>query len=216
MDAQTLLIGDIHGCSNEFSALLDLIGDYDPKHIVLLGDLVNKGPNPGGVFRTVRDLHCHCIRGNHDLDHLAWSQGTREPKEESILTREAMTSDDYAAYLEMVEHMPIYFENKDLIAVHGALQLQGDLPLFLQSSELLTGEIDFDLSWKDNLALNRPVVVGHKRYSKTLSEPYVNSGIFYGIDTGCVFGGALTALELPSGRIWQVPAERQYAESPKG
>lgn len=214
MDAQTLLIGDVHGCARELSTLLDLVSPAEGARIVFLGDLVNKGPDPAGVYRIVRDLNALTIRGNHDNDHLAWSEGIREPKPESVATRDAMTPDDYAAYVAMVEHMPLYFENEDLVAVHGAMH--GNMPLFLEPSDLVMGEIDFDLSWKDGIDIGRPVVVGHKRYHSNPSTPCIIEGRFYGIDTGCVFGGALTALELPSGRLWQAPAERKYADSPKG
>jgi hypothetical protein len=55
------------------------------------------------------------------------------------------------------------------------------------------------------------VVAGHKRYSPDPSVPCIVEGRFYGIDTGCVYGGCLTALRMPSGRITQVRASRAYS-----
>lgn len=207
---KTILIGDIHACSRELGALLDLVGPGAADRLILMGDLVNKGPDPGGVIRIVRSLDALCLRGNHENDHLRWRAKTARPKEESVRTREMMTATDYADYLAMAAAMPFYFEDETLIAVHGAL-VPG-IPLTVQSAALLTGDETPDPSWKDGIDLGRPLVVGHKRYRRDFAKPCIAKGKFYGIDTGCVYGGTLTALELPSEKIWQVKAARDYSE----
>lgn len=61
-------VGDIHGCLDEFNALLDTI-QYDyasGDRLVLLGDLVAKGPDSSGVVQRARELNAWCVRGNHD------------------------------------------------------------------------------------------------------------------------------------------------------
>lgn len=206
---KTILIGDIHACSREFSALLDLVAPGGSDRLILLGDLVNKGPDPTGVVRTVRSLEAICLRGNHENDHLFWQAGEVRPRRESVRTRKLMPDEDYAAYLAMAAIMPLAYETAELIAVHGAV-LPG-LPLAEQPAALLTGDKTPDPSWKDGIDLGRPLVVGHKRYRKDFSKPCIEKGKFYGIDTGCVYGGTLTALEWPSGKIWQVKAERDYS-----
>jgi len=205
----TILIGDIHACSRELSILLDRIGPVGGDRIVLMGDLVNKGPDPSGVIRIVQSLDCLCLRGNHENDHLKGRGGAAKLKQESVRTRELMSPEDDASYLAMTEAMPLYYENADLIAVHGALDPA--LPLERQPADLLTGDVTPDPSWKDGIDFGRPLVVGHKRYSRDQSKPYIVEGRFYGIDTGCVYGGALTGLALPSGTLWQVCAARDYA-----
>jgi serine/threonine protein phosphatase 1 len=207
---KTILIGDIHACYREFRALLDLVGPGRSDQLILMGDLVNKGPDPGGVVRTVRSLEVLCLRGNHENDHLRWQAGTARPKDESVRTRDMMTAGDYADYLAMAAAMPLYHEEDGFIAVHGALT--PGVPLTVQSAALLTGDETPDPSWKDDIDLGRPLVVGHKRYRRDFSKPCIVKDTFYGIDTGCVYGGTLTALELPSGKIWQVRAARDYSE----
>ncbi len=206
---KTILIGDIHACSREFSALLDLVAPGASDRLILLGDLVNKGPDPAGVVRIARSLEAICLRGNHENDHLFWRTDGVRPRRESVRTRKLMPEVDYEGYLSMAAGMPLFYESAELIAVHGAV-VPG-LPLLDQSPALLTGDETPDPSWKDGIDLGRPLVVGHKRYRKDFAKPCIENGKFYGIDTGCVYGGALTALEWPSGKIWQVKAERDYS-----
>ncbi len=205
---QTIIIGDIHGCSREFAALLDKVAPTSDDRLVLLGDLLNKGPNPPGVFKTFESLDCVCLLGNHDFDHLRCTPESFQ-KPESVITRNAMPADCYQRYLECVRKMPLYYESSDLIAVHGGFLKGVALPD--QPVEILTGDINLKRSWKDEINLDRPLIAGHKRYSSDQSKPYVVEGKFYGIDTGCVYGGCLTALLMPSGKIIQVRATRDYS-----
>ena len=209
-NANTILIGDIHSCSREFEALLELLAPSSNDRIVLLGDLLNKGPDPEDVLEIFESLNCISLMGNHDLNHLEASQGKATLRQESEQTRQQMSKSAYKRYLAAVEQMPLLLELPDLIAVHGALVT--GLSLDQQPPKILTGQTNLDPSWKDHLEdLDRPLVVGHKRYSAVQSEPCIIDGRFYGIDTGCVYGGSLTALIMPSGRIVQVKSERNYA-----
>ncbi len=204
MASNTIFVGDIHSCSREFARLLERISPAKGDRLILMGDLVNKGPDPAGVWRLVRDLNCECLRGNHENDHLKG----RAMKEESVLTRELMPKKDYADFLDFAARLPLYISAENFIAVHGGLKKS--LSLQLQPADILTGDTNLKPSWKDDLDLARPLVVGHKRYNKDWREPFIDEDRFYGIDTGCVYGGRLTALSLPAGRVWQVPAARDY------
>jgi len=206
---ETILIGDIHGCSREFAALLDHVAPRREDKLILLGDLVNKGPDPAGVLKIFASLDCVCLLGNHDFDHLKWKEG-RIPKGESIVTKELIPPGVYDKFLEEVARMPPLYESADLIAVHGGL-LKG-LSLSEQPMEVLTGDKTLPSKWKDEIVLDRPLIVGHKRYGSDQAVPYIIEGKFYGIDTGCVYGGCLTALRMPSGRLAQVRAERVYSD----
>lgn len=208
MNKETILIGDVHGCASELRALLELIAHREAR-VVFLGDLVNKGPDPTGVVRMIKSMECLCLKGNHDADHFKWHQGAHQPKPDTIKTRDSMSASDYSDYLDIVRGMSLYFENESLIAVHAALL--PNLALNEQPEEILTGERTLENTWKDHVNFDRPLVVGHKRYSKELDISCVVDGRFYGLDTGCVYGGSMTALSLQSGAMWQVKAERPYA-----
>ena len=206
---ETIFIGDIHGCSREFSALLDHVSPGRGDRLILLGDLVNKGPDPAGVLQIFATVDCVCLLGNHDLDHLKW-KGGGIPKAESIVTKELIPAPLYEKFLEEVVRMPPLFERSDFIAVHGGL-LNG-VALSEQPLEVMTGDRNLSNDWKDEIILDRPLVAGHKRYGSDQGVPYIVEGKFYGIDTGCVYGGCLTALRLPSGTLAQVRAERAYSD----
>ena len=206
---ETILIGDIHGCSREFSALLDHVSPGRGDRLILLGDLVNKGPDPAGVLQIFATVDCVCLLGNHDLDHLKW-KGGGIPKVESIVTKELIPAPLYEKFLEEVVRMPPLFERSDFIAVHGGL-LNG-VALSEQPLEVMTGDRNLSNDWKDEIILDRPLVTGHKRYGSDQAVPYIVEGKFYGIDTGCVYGGCLTALRLPSGTLAQVRAKRAYSD----
>jgi len=207
--AKTILIGDVHSCSVELERLLDLVGPGADDRIIFMGDLVNKGPDPGGVVRRVQQLGSICLRGNHENDHLRWRAGAGKPKLESEWTREMMLPEDYESYLGMAAKMPLYYDAKEFLAVHAAIK--AGVPMALQPPDVLTGDDSQPNSWKDGIDIGRPLVVGHKRYSKDPAAACVVPGKFYGIDTACVYGGSLTALEMPGGKIWQVKAARVYA-----
>jgi predicted phosphodiesterase len=206
---ETIFIGDIHGCSREFSALLDHVSPGRGDRLILLGDLVNKGPDPAGVLQIFATVDCVCLLGNHDLDHLKW-KGGGIPKVESIVTKDLIPAPLYEKFLEEVVRMPPLFERSDFIAVHGGL-LNG-VALSEQPLEVMTGDRNLSNDWKDEIILDRPLVTGHKRYGSDQAVPYIVEGKFYGIDTGCVYGGCLTALRLPSGTLAQVRAERAYSD----
>jgi len=56
MPTRTLIIGDIHGCLRQLDALLEAISLSTDDHLILLGDLIDRGPNSAGVLKRVRQL----------------------------------------------------------------------------------------------------------------------------------------------------------------
>jgi len=172
---QTIFIGDVHGCSREFSALLDHVSPGRDDRLILLGDLVNKGPDPAGVLEIFARLDCVCLLGNHDFDHLKWKAGGI-PKAESIVTKDLIPTALYEKFLEEVARMSALFESADFIAVHGAL-LNG-VALSEQPLEVMTGDRNLSSDWKDEIILDRPLVAGHKRYSSDQAVPFIVEGKF--------------------------------------
>lgn len=69
---RTCAIGDVHGCIEEFEELLRLVDLRPGDRLVLLGDLLDRGPDGPGVVRRARELGALCVLGNHDEKHLRW------------------------------------------------------------------------------------------------------------------------------------------------
>ncbi len=61
------IVGDVHGCAQELSDLIEAAKKYIPKfQLMLVGDLFTKGPDPVGVFELIQEHSALCIKGNHD------------------------------------------------------------------------------------------------------------------------------------------------------
>lgn len=73
MPDRSIIVGDIHGCLDEFDELLRTVSFHRERdQLVLLGDLVDRGPDPVGVVRRARELGALAVLGNHEEKHLRW------------------------------------------------------------------------------------------------------------------------------------------------
>src|ERR1035437_2331668 len=121
MSKRHIFVGDIHGCLVEFQELIKKL-DYNPQEdrLILLGDLIDRGPDSVGVIRLAREMHLESVMGNHDHKFVKWfrSQGTRVDVYDR---REHYTkfSDEDISY---IINMPTYIELEDVIAVHAGLK----------------------------------------------------------------------------------------------
>jgi len=231
------IIGDVHGCVDELGALLAALGYLpdescayshpDGRKVVFLGDLVDRGPGAPDVLRIaiamVAGGAALAVPGNHDLklvkklrgrdvqvSHgLAETLDQLEPETPEFRTRVADFLDD------LVSHFVL--DDGHLVVAHAGLkaEMQGRASGKVRSFALYgetTGETDeFGLpvryNWAAEYRGSAHVVYGHT----PIPEPeWLNRTI--NIDTGCVFGGKLSALRWPEREIVSVPAARTYAE----
>lgn len=217
MNGRIIAIGDIHGCHQEFEELLGLLALEKGDRLVLLGDLVNRGPDSCRVIDLAKQHQAISILGNHEARLLNYRR-TKAPyanKEADATTFAKLRPEDWA-YLES---MPLthYVPELDTVFVHGGF-LPGE-PWQRQPASVVTRiqVIDADgLPRKRSEAPTSPVwadlwngppfvVYGHTPRPEIYRLKWS-----VGIDTACVMGGCLTAYILPEKRFVQVKARRRY------
>jgi protein phosphatase len=231
------IIGDVHGCYDELIDLMIDLGYVESdglyKHpagrkLVWVGDLVDRGPKTPEVLRLVMNHVnagvAYCVPGNHDAKLLKWLNGRdvtiAHGLQESIDQLQLETPgfrNDVKKFLDaLISHY--VFDGGNLVVAHAGLREEmhgrgsGAVREFCMYGET-TGEIDeFGLpvryNWAAEYKGKAMVVYGHT----PVPEPqWLNRTI--DIDTGCVFGGRLTALRYPEKELVSVPAAREYAVS---
>lgn len=218
MAERTLIIGDVHGCSEELRALLERCERRSEDRVVFVGDLVAKGPDSRGVLDMVRRLEALAVRGNHDQAVLACrepSASARPPSVEHLSLARTLDADDWA----LLEALPFYFElpEHDCLVVHAGLlpgvPLAAQDPADLMNMRSIRADgsasrrVDDGVPWASCWKGPPTVVFGHDARRGLQSYPYA-----LGLDTGCVYGGRLTAWSLPERELISVPARRAYRD----
>ena len=133
------MIGDVQGCDSALGRLLDEI-DFSPSRdrLVLLGDLVNRGPESLAVLRRVQALDgaAAALLGNHDLHLLAVSEGVRKPHRQDTVA-DILAAPDREALLTWLRHRPLALHEHGVLMVHA-----GVLPQWTARQALaLAGEV---------------------------------------------------------------------------
>jgi protein phosphatase len=202
----------------------------DGRKVIFLGDLVDRGPRIPDVLRLAMNMvaagSAICVPGNHDMKLLRKLRGRdvqiTHGLAESVTQLESEPPEfreQVAAFIdEMVSHY--VFDDGKLVVAHAGMKASmqgrgsGKVREFALYGET-TGETDeFGLPvrypWANDYRGGAMVVYGHT----PVPEPqWLNRTI--NIDTGCVFGGKLTALRYPERELVSVPAARVYCEPSK-
>ena len=227
------IIGDVHGCFDELVALLEKLGynvggppgrptahHPEGRRAVFVGDLVDRGPNSPGVLRLVMamvaDAAALCVPGNHDSKLVRKLKGRDVQITHGLaetLAQLAGEPDDFKrSVLEFLDGLVSHYVLDDgrLVVAHAGLkqELQGRASGQVREFALYgetTGETDeFGLpvrhNWADDYRGSATVVYGH---TPVPAAEWLNRTIC--IDTGCVFGGKLTALRYPEKELVHVP-----------
>ena len=228
------IVGDVHGCYDELRRLLQRLGylvfrDGDSstarhslehptgRKLVFLGDLAGYGPNVAGVLRLVMDAvdsgMALAVPGDHDVRMAEWLQGKRHryPDAHLSLTGESFRSEALGFLSSTVSHY-VLDDGKLGVAHAGmreALQGRGSVQVrqFAVYGERLQDNDapPAEPSWPSEYHGSAMVVYGHTPVRR---PAWVNRTM--NIDTGCVFGGQLTALRYPERELVAVDALRAW------
>jgi bis(5'-nucleosyl)-tetraphosphatase (symmetrical) len=141
------LIGDVQGCDAALGRLLDEIA-FSPSRdrLILLGDLVNRGPDSLAVLRRVMALEgaAACVLGNHDLHLLAVALGLRKPRRDDTLD-DILNAPDSQALLDWLRRRPLALHEAGVLMVHA-----GVLPQWtLEQTLALAREVEAELGGPD-------------------------------------------------------------------
>ncbi|QAV32952.1 serine/threonine protein phosphatase 1 [Fervidobacterium changbaicum] len=199
-------IGDIHGCLRPLERLIEKISPGEGDKLIFLGDYIDRGPDSKGVvdflIHLSKRVQCVFLRGNHEQmlldvvdnndDIFLWN-----------LNGAQATIRSYGNLLELEtseEHMNFYRNTKyyhiegNYLFVHGGVR----------PNVLINRQEPRDLIWireefiRKRHNLGFIVIFGHTPF-----EDVYKDADKIGIDTGCVYGGKLTAIELKMGTVVQ-------------
>ncbi len=203
-----LAVGDIHGCLEQLEGLMERVKPAAADQVVFIGDFIDRGPDARGVVDYLMDFgrrfpQSVFLKGNHEamfLDFLA------ERDQFSFLANGGRTTlESYReqggiripqAHLEFIENLPSSFETEHHIFVHAGLR--PGLPLRAQREhDLLWIREEFLRSAYD---WGKVVVFGHTPMRQPL---FAENKI--GLDTGAVYGRALTCCDVETRQCWQYP-----------
>ena len=241
MGVRTIVVGDVHGCLEELDELLRVVEfrpGFD--RLVFVGDLLDRGPDPVGVVRRARELRAASVVGNHEDRHLRWARheawrrvdpSHRNPlrplSAERLAQHRRLSPEDLAWLLALPPFLRL---DGGWAVVHGGLAPLRRLDEQVHHEIIrlrLVGEDGHPVAhsrheeqipagaapWATRWGGPESVIYGHHVHG--LAEPRVDQpspGVrCVGLDTGCCYGGRLSALILPSEEIASVAAKTAYA-----
>lgn len=216
-----LVIGDIHGCDDELRALLDKAALDPSDEIIAIGDVVDRGPSSPAVLAFFQThTYARSIQGNHERKHIRSFRGEIPPALSQRITREQLGA-DYPAAVAFMATFPLYLELPEALLVHGFWE--PGVPLTAQRETVIAGTLSgekylterYGRPWYELYDGAKPLIVGHHDYLHN-GQPLVYRERVFGIDTGCCYGGALTALVLPDFRVVSVPSRANYWQVSRG
>ena len=209
---RTIVIGDIHGCFDELSDLLELVDLRTDDRVIAVGDLITKGEKNREVLDLfIKDERFSSVVGNHDRALRQYWRGepvrlTRQQKAAAAQLESGR--EQYSAYLRS---LPFTINLGSHLVVHAGVR--PGVPLRQQMASDLTELRTMGANpptrkgvpWYDVYRGKRIVLFGHWPARAPRFAPHA-----IGLDTGCVYGGRLTGYIIESKEFVSVPARRSY------
>lgn len=207
MEGRTIIVGDVHGCARELDDLLAALEPRTSDRFVFVGDLVARGPDTKTVLARARELAAVAVLGNHEHRVIEARRALMAGKAAPRLgaSHRALLDELEEADWQLLENMPLYLELDEhgVTVVHAGIE--PGVEMSEQRLEVLTRMRSFNAagepcdryrpaSWAERYRGDVHIVFGHNaRRGLQLCENAT------GLDTGCVYGGRLTALVLEPG-----------------
>ncbi len=200
-------IGDIHGCYSLLKRLLEKLPiDWQTDKLIFLGDYIDRGEEVKKVVETIIDLKSRykeqiiCLMGNHEDMFLEYLKGFNKILYLTLGGNNTINSyggiqNIPGSHIEFIKSLELIFETDEYIFVHAGLRPH--IPVEQQSKD--------DLIWiresfyESDYDWGKTIIFGHT----PMASPFIRHNKI-GIDTGAVYGGKLTAIELPNMKFYSV------------
>jgi len=238
---RTIIYGDIHGCLDEFIMLRDELQITQKDTEVLVGDLLDRGPYSNEVLTYARKNDLQLVLGNHEYKYIRYHKHHWTEKQTGKKNPMHFNEDKLAIYknitdadMQYLMSAPFFLKIDNVTVLHAGITNKIDLDhpskkelemltrirqLSSEEKPLAIGQESFESQyWADCYDGNQGVIVyGHEVHD--LDKIKINRYAF-GIDTGCVYGGKLTALIIHDSKdpmysydILQVQAFEKYVNN---
>ena len=235
---RTIIYGDIHGCLDEFKMLRDELGITSDDREILVGDILDRGPYSNETLTYARENNLELVLGNHEYKYLRYSKHSQVEKETGKKNPMSLNEEKLFIYenlseldMEYIQSAPFFLKIDNTTILHAGITNKIDLgsasskeleqltrirTLDENNNPLSLHQKSFHSNyWSDVYEGHEGVIVyGHEAFDKVKINRHS-----FGIDTGCVYGGKLTALiiydttePMYNYDILQVQALENYAK----
>lgn len=186
-----IAVGDIHSHPDLLLDILEQCSHFPEKTLVFLGDYISRGPEPEKVIQILQNTEGIFLAGNHELRFLECLERLTDADSRKALLNAKRISENSAEWMKSA--LQYVYETEDYIFSHSGLNPEKPL------SEQTVCDYCESFCETDYFSLTTKTVVHGHISVKTVS----NAGNNWSLDTGCGFGGRLSALILPEKKIIQ-------------
>jgi hypothetical protein len=200
---RTVIVGDVHGCAGELEDLLDRVRfSQGVDRLVFVGDVVARGPDSHGALALMKRLGGVSVRGNHEGKLLGWRRRAKPLGPDHDQLSRTLSEEEW----RLLESMPLWIDLPEhgVRVVHAGVIPGVEVDRCPPEALLKMRTIDEQGRWSDDADAGTlwgaaydgapHVIFGHHARAEPQLHPWAT-----GVDTGCVYGGHLTALLLDEG-----------------
>ena len=216
-----IIVGDVHGCADELNEIiLKTKFSLGSDILYLTGDAFARGPNPLGVWQTIVKSQAKMVLGNHDVrlrEQLGMILANKDPgplKADQYYTICQLES-VHTEVFDWLSNCPLFIKNKQFLLVHAGINpilgLSGtsfdefiSIRTWPNKIKSLEGQ-----RWHDFYKKMHPLLIfGHDAPNGLVEKKDKGNTYLIGLDTGCVYGGKLTAYSITEETLIQVDSKK--------
>lgn len=190
------IVGDIHGCIDEFVELIRRIQLSDTDLLVCVGDVIGKGPDSSAVVDLIMSYpNVLSVLGNYEWD---------------LLNKQRNETGISSSYRDYIETWPLVIGWENDMVIHGGLNSKKPIHEHDENDLVSIRSPENDNRYESPFWFERYEGKQRIYFGHTVLEDPIRMNNTVGLDTGCVYGGALTAYDRSGDRFLSVPARNNY------